>query len=82
MMFQYGQLLIILNGNEVIRELNDNDTTNKKNNLSDLINLGIIFSEKFGLFAVNMLSPNRERIPKMSSEFMRSVVSSRIIPDI
>lgn len=38
------------------------------------------FSEKFGLYAVNMSSPKRERIPKLSAEFMRTVTSTRRIP--
>lgn len=40
------------------------------------------YTEKFGLFAVNMTSPRRERIPKKSADFMRTVATTRQIPDV
>lgn len=39
-----------------------------------------LFSEKFGLFAVNMTSSRKERIPKKSTDFMRTVTTTREIP--
>ncbi|XP_063701294.1 myrosinase 1-like [Culicoides brevitarsis] len=38
------------------------------------------FTEHFGLYAVNMTSPNKERIPKKSAMFMQKVVQTRTIP--
>lgn len=38
------------------------------------------YTEHFGIFAVDMNSMNRTRIPKMSSEFMRKVIELRQIP--
>lgn len=41
-----------------------------------------IFSEKFGLYAVNFTSPRKERIPKKSTKFMRTVATTHQIPTI
>lgn len=40
------------------------------------------YTEKFGLFAVNMSSPRRERTPKKSSQYMRTIISKRSIPPL
>lgn len=40
------------------------------------------YTEKFGLYYINMTSPRRERIPKKSSDFMRTVTTTRQIPEI
>ncbi|CAO1425867.1 unnamed protein product [Diamesa serratosioi] len=37
------------------------------------------YTEKFGIFAVNMSSPTRERIPKKSVNFVREVIEQRSI---
>lgn len=39
------------------------------------------YTEHFGLYAINMTSPNRERIPKRSTEFMQKVIQTRKIPN-
>uniref|UniRef100_A0A0A1XAB9 Myrosinase 1 n=1 Tax=Zeugodacus cucurbitae TaxID=28588 RepID=A0A0A1XAB9_ZEUCU len=38
------------------------------------------YTEKFGLYSVNMTSENKERIPKKSAAFYTSVIESRRIP--
>ncbi|XP_055842752.1 myrosinase 1-like [Episyrphus balteatus] len=38
------------------------------------------FIEHFGLYAVNMTSPNRERTPKKSAHFYNKVIKTRSIP--
>lgn len=38
------------------------------------------YTEHFGLYAINMTSPGKERIPKKSSQFMRKVIHTRLIP--
>ena len=37
------------------------------------------YSEKFGIYAVNMTSPTKERTPKKSAQFMKDVIEKRII---
>lgn len=37
-------------------------------------------SEKFGLYAVNMTSPRRERTPKESAGFFGKLIETRQIP--
>lgn len=44
--------------------------------------ISLLFSEKFGLFSVNMTSIRKERTPKKSAEFMRNLIERRTIPDI
>ncbi|XP_055550374.1 myrosinase 1-like [Wyeomyia smithii] len=38
------------------------------------------YSEKFGLYHVNFSSSNRERVPKLSSKFFKTVIQSGTIP--
>lgn len=38
------------------------------------------FTEHFGLFAVNYSSPNKERIPKRSTQFVKKIIELRKIP--
>ncbi|XP_055841529.1 myrosinase 1-like [Episyrphus balteatus] len=40
------------------------------------------YTEKFGLYAVNMSSPNRERTAKKSAGYYKQIIESRKIPSI
>jgi len=37
------------------------------------------YTEKFGLFAINMTSPKKERIPKKSAGFLKEVLKNRLV---
>lgn len=39
----------------------------------------ITFRDKFGLFYVNFTSPFKERIPKKSVDFMKTVIQKRFV---
>nr|QZZ63296.1 myrosinase 4 [Contarinia nasturtii] len=40
------------------------------------------YTRKFGLFSVNMSSPRKERIPKKSTRFMKTLIETRKIPEL
>ncbi|XP_055325700.1 myrosinase 1-like [Sitodiplosis mosellana] len=40
------------------------------------------YTEKFGLYFVNMSSPRRERIPKKSTRFIKELITTCVIPEI
>lgn len=50
--------------------------------LSELIHIFTNFSEKFGLYSVNMNSTRKERTAKKSAHFMKEVTTTRRIPHI
>lgn len=55
-------------------------TESQKNAVLVLLKLKIYFSEKFGLFGVNVNSSDKERIPKKSADFYRRVTDTKEIP--
>jgi hypothetical protein len=41
-----------------------------------------LLREKFGLYYVNFTSPQKERIAKESSRFMKKVIKTMVVPDL
>ncbi|XP_055910683.1 myrosinase 1-like [Eupeodes corollae] len=40
------------------------------------------YTDKFGLYSVNMISPERQRSPKKSARFYRQIIETRKIPNV
>ncbi|XP_055842754.1 myrosinase 1-like [Episyrphus balteatus] len=66
----------------VVNAINDgcNVTSYAPWSLMDSFEFTSGYTQKFGFYAVNMTSPNKERTPKKSAEFYKKVIKSKSVP--
>lgn len=74
--FQFHRSLMGLNGLVAIRRLQKLIFIFHFHSISILI-----YSEKFGLFAVNVTSPQKDRIPKLSASYIDRLIDTRQVPE-